>query len=233
MVRAYNSNATLHLVSEKGSIAKDATPSIIAMVINGSSLTYYNITRGTTSTSTLINSIFTSNKSSGIVFFGSMYGSWGSLSERWTGNCYWMFCARRVLSEDEINKVVEYNEALTKPDTSGSTSGDTSEWVTLTSYTDRSIPMQTFRIDATDPNTSGSYFITFSATPNYVGNNATITVLSICLDEGVLYDNGRKTITSVATHIEGNIYEYTFSQVVYFAGGEVNAPLSQVQYKPM
>lgn len=106
------------------------------------------------------------------------------------------------------------------------------QWVTLTSDTDRSIPMQTFRIDATDPNTSGYYFITFSNSPNYIGSNASITTYSICPDEGTIYDNGVKQIVD-QTHIEGNIYEYTFSTVVYFAGGETNAPLSQVKYMPI
>ena len=107
------------------------------------------------------------------------------------------------------------------------------QWITLTKDTDRSIQMQKFRIDATDPQTSGYYFITFSKTPNYSGTNASITGFSICPDENSIWDNGStKKITS-QTHIEGNVYEYTFSVPVYFAGGETNAPLSQVQYKPM
>lgn len=107
------------------------------------------------------------------------------------------------------------------------------KWVTLTQDTDRSIQMQTFRIDATDPKTSGHYFITFSATPNYTGANASITSFSICPDEGTIYDNGSRKAITAQTHIEGNVYEYTFSVPVYFAGAEENAPLSQVQYKSM
>ena len=105
-------------------------------------------------------------------------------------------------------------------------------WVTLTQYTDRSIQMQTFRIDTTKPEmSSGYYFITFSTEPNYPGENADITDFSICINEDRIFDNGSlKTITS-QKHIEGNVYEYTFSVPVYFAGGERNAPLSQVQYK--
>ena len=105
-------------------------------------------------------------------------------------------------------------------------------WVTLKQYTDRSIQMQTFRIDTTNPEmSSGYYFITFSTSPDYPGENADITDFSICINEDSIYDNGsRKNITS-QTHIEGNVYEYTFSVPVYFAGGERNAPLSQVQYK--
>lgn len=107
------------------------------------------------------------------------------------------------------------------------------KWVTLKQDTDRSLSMQTFRIDATDPQTSGHYFITFSATPNFDGTNASITKFSICPDEGVIYDNGSRKAITAQTHIEGNVYEYTFSVPVYFAGAEENAPLSQVQYKLM
>lgn len=106
-------------------------------------------------------------------------------------------------------------------------------WITLTQDTPRDIPMQTFRIDATDPETDGYYFITFSSSPNYTGENASITTFSICPDEGSIWDRGLSKQITKQTHIEGNIYEYTFSQVVYFAGAERNAPLSQVQYQPL
>ena len=110
--------------------------------------------------------------------------------------------------------------------------GGQEKWVTLTQNTDRSIQMQTFRIDMTDPPmSSGYYFITFSKEPNYIGENEDITRFSICINEDTIWDNSSlKTITN-QTHIEGNVYEYTFSVPVYFAGGERNAPLSQVQYK--
>lgn len=106
-------------------------------------------------------------------------------------------------------------------------------WITLTQDTPRDIPMQTFRIDATDPETDGYYFITFSSSPNYDGENADITGFSICPDEGNIWDVGLSKEIKDQTYIEGNIYEYTFSQVVYFAGAEPNAPLSQVQYQPL
>lgn len=113
--------------------------------------------------------------------------------------------------------------------------GGQEEWVTLTKDTSRSIKMQTFKIDTTTTPTSspesGYYFITFSKEPNYPGENADLTNFSICIDENSIYDDySRKHITE-QTHIEGNVYEYTFSVPVYFAGGERNALLSQVQYK--
>ena len=105
-------------------------------------------------------------------------------------------------------------------------------WVTLTQDTDRSIQMQTFRIDTTNPEMPGGYyFITFSTEPNYLGENADITDFSICINEDTIFDNGSRKRISDQKHIEGNVYEYTFSVPVYFAGGEINAPLSQVQYK--
>ena len=105
-------------------------------------------------------------------------------------------------------------------------------WVTLAQNTDRSIQMQTFRIDTTEPEMSGGYyFITFSTSPDYPGENADITDFSICINEDSIYDNGSRKYITDQKHIEGNVYEYTFSVPVYFAGGERNAPLSQVQYK--
>ena len=110
--------------------------------------------------------------------------------------------------------------------------GGQERWVTLTQNTDRSIQMQTFRIDMTEPEmSSGYYFITFSISPNYPGENEDITNFSICINEDRIFDNGSRKYISEQTHIEGNVYEYTFSVPVYFAGGERNAPLSQVKYK--
>ena len=105
-------------------------------------------------------------------------------------------------------------------------------WVTLTQDTSRNIQMQTFRIDTTEPPmSSGEYFITFSTEPDYLGENADITEFSICINEDRIFDNGSRKHITEQTHIEGNVYEYTFSVPIYFAGGERNAPLSQVQYK--
>ena len=110
--------------------------------------------------------------------------------------------------------------------------GGQEKWVTLTKYTDRSIQMQTFRIDMTDPPmSSGYYFITFSKEPDYYGDNADITRFSICINEDTIFDDSSLKKITEQKHIEGNVYEYTFSVPVYFAGGERNAPLSQVQYK--
>ena len=103
-------------------------------------------------------------------------------------------------------------------------------WITLTFDTDKNIPMQRFRIDATDPQTSGYYFIRFSSTPN---GSFTNTRFSICPDEGIIYDNGTRKNIRDQINIEGNIYEYTFSVPIYFADAEQNAPVSQVKYQPI
>ena len=123
-------------------------------------------------------------------------------------------------------------EQLGWKDTCNTDTPGQERWVTLTQNTDRSIQMQTFRIDMTEPEmSSGYYFITFSKEPNYPGENEDITRFSICINENSIWDDSSlKTITD-QTHIEGNVYEYTFSVPVYFAGGERNALLSQVQYK--
>lgn len=104
------------------------------------------------------------------------------------------------------------------------------QWVTLTFDTDKTIPMQRFRIDATDPQTSGYYFIRFSSTPN---GSFTNTKFSICPDEGIIFDNGTMKNITDQINIEGNIYEYTFSVPIYFADAEQNAPVSQVKYQPI
>ena len=110
--------------------------------------------------------------------------------------------------------------------------GGQERWVRLTKNTDRSIQMQTFRIDMTDPPMPiGEYFITFSTSPDYPGENADLTYFSICIEENTIFDNYSRKYITEQTHIEGNVYEYTFSVPVYFAGGERNAPLSQVKYK--
>ena len=113
--------------------------------------------------------------------------------------------------------------------------GGQERWVTLTQNTDRSIQMQTFKIDTTTTPTSSpeivENFITFSTEPNYHGEYADLTDFSICINEDRIFDNGSRKYITEQKHIEGNVYEYTFSVPVYFAGGERNAPLSQVQYK--
>ena len=105
-------------------------------------------------------------------------------------------------------------------------SGNDTKSTILNSDTDRTIPMQTFRIDATYPNNSGNYFIRFTTTPDT--DTTSNKGFSICPDEGTIWDNGERKYITAQTKIYDNIYEYTFSVPVYFSNGEVNAPYEQV-----
>ena len=110
MVRQYSSRSTLHLNNGvKGSISISNQPTVIAIVLDGLTLTYYNLTDNTTTTTALTSSDIGKIVPLGFNFFGSKYSSSATLDEKWTGNCYWMFCARRVLSIDEINVVATNN----------------------------------------------------------------------------------------------------------------------------
>lgn len=131
---------------------------------------------------------------------------------------------------NNLNKVYIGNDLLywnAKEDNNTPT-GDT--FITLTSDTSKSIPMQTFRIDMTDPNNTGYYFVRFSTTPNDTGapNNM---LYSIAIDENLIFDNGSRKYIDDQLLIGDNIYEYTFSTIVYIHDIEKNAPISQIQYK--
>lgn len=91
---------------------------------------------------------------------------------------------------------------------------------------DTETPFRTVRIDATDPGTSGYYFIRLSTSPNSTGSNQSY---SICPDEGKIWDGGSSKAITAQTHIEGKIYEYTFSRDMYLATNqETYSPLHQV-----
>ena len=105
-------------------------------------------------------------------------------------------------------------------------SGNDTKSTILNSDTDRTIPMQTFRIDATYPNNSGNYFIRFTTTPDT--DTTSNKGFSICPDEGTIWDNGERKYITAQTNIYDNVYEYTFSVPVYFSNGEENAPYEQV-----
>lgn len=110
MVRQYSTKATLHLsANEKGSIGTDSSvPNVIAITYDGLNLSYYNLSKNTEVTSIQDNK-WGNNKSTFVVFFGSMYNGIGALTEKWSGQCYWMFHSNRILSKDEILKVANYN----------------------------------------------------------------------------------------------------------------------------
>lgn len=110
MVRPYRSYATLHTGNgECGQINYNNSdePNVIAITFDGVTVKYYNLTDGTYSECDNGN---WGGKSELLVFFASMYsGINGGISEQWDGNCYWMFCAKRLLSENEMNIVADFN----------------------------------------------------------------------------------------------------------------------------
>lgn len=112
MVRPYADHMTLHTTNGEQSQMNTSThPCVYAITVdNNNFITYYNLTENTTTNVTNGGSIKDTN--TGVVWFGSNYirsGEFNSLSEKWTGNCYWMFVANRVLTNDEINLVANIN----------------------------------------------------------------------------------------------------------------------------
>lgn len=114
MVRPYTDYLTLHTPGgEQGQISTDIKPTVYAMTVSGSNIKYYNLTQNTVAETTTSMNLSTSS-CSGVVWFGSNYSydnftPTSDLSEKWSGNCYWMFCANRVLTDDEIQLVAQLN----------------------------------------------------------------------------------------------------------------------------
>ena len=88
------------------SVTVSATPNIVVMRTSGGTLTVQSITDNTTSTGSW--SPGTSN-SSGISLFTGYYSS---LSEKFIGDFYWLYQAKRYLTDDEVQEVINYNENL-------------------------------------------------------------------------------------------------------------------------
>jgi surface protein len=110
MVRPYKNYATLHTGNgECADIGYDNpdVPNVIAITFDGTKVKYYNLTDGT---SNECSDGRWGGNSELLVFFASMYsGVNNGITEEWDGNCYWMFCAKRLLDENEINSVAYFN----------------------------------------------------------------------------------------------------------------------------
>lgn len=108
MVRLNSSGALFHGMAAVGSITTTkSVPTVVAITVNGTNITYKNLTNNTTSTTAA-----TFNYQSGrICFFVDNHtsSSTTTVGEKFTGTVYWMFCAKRVLTDQEINDVIEYN----------------------------------------------------------------------------------------------------------------------------
>lgn len=99
-------------------------------------------------------------------------------------------------------------------------------WHQLTFDTPRDIQMETFRITKYVTNgASGYYFAQFNAEPNQdSGDN---WGWSICPEQQNLIDNGSWINFD---EFEGDVFEYTMSQPIYWTGAEENACLEAIEY---
>lgn len=112
MYRQYTNRLTMHGTEEFGSIAitDNSKPSILSATLkNGNTIvTYKNYTENTHSSANF--PYYGSNSPSKASLFRGFAD--GSTTEYWTGDFYWIFVATRVLSDEEINQVIMYNESI-------------------------------------------------------------------------------------------------------------------------
>ena len=169
--------------------------------------------------------------------------SFNSDDEFESGQTYTVYCYPKtsgtVLSESFTVSGID-EEDVPRSDTSILRQGYDSDFrhyieesgerlVQMSPDTPRDIPMQKFRIDAMDPGSSGYYFLAFSRTPN--DDYATIFSFSMAPDENLIIDAGNwYSITGHGVLVSGSVYDYTFSEEIYFAYAEENAPFNQVWY---
>lgn len=97
--------------SQKGGLKVSTNPNIVVMKVNSSrTLTNTSLTDNMATTASLDFS-----KNSGRICFFCTNGynkTTTYIRENFSGTCYWMFQANRVLTDDEITQVVNYNENL-------------------------------------------------------------------------------------------------------------------------
>lgn len=109
MARCDQSNkAYLHGSSSYMSISVtvSATPNIVVMRVSGGTLTVQSITDNTTSTGSWSPG---STNSNGVALFSGYYNNY---SEKFIGDFYWLYQAKRCLTDDEVQEVINYNENL-------------------------------------------------------------------------------------------------------------------------
>lgn len=114
MARPYtNQQMYLHDSSgAKGGLAVSTNPNIVVMrVDSNSTLTIKSVTDNLTQTTASLNF----NYQSGRICFFCTNGydkTTTYLREVFNGTCYWMFHAKRILTDDEITQVINFNENL-------------------------------------------------------------------------------------------------------------------------
>lgn len=110
MIRPKASNAVIHYSSETASVSYTQNAVKTLVLTNNGGTTTHRVIGGGVGTST--NGY--GNASGRICFFVANYTQTNTTykSENFNGTVYWMFQANRVLSEEEINQVIQYNESL-------------------------------------------------------------------------------------------------------------------------
>lgn len=114
MVRPKSGNKMcLHDSSgEKGNLIVTTNPNIVVMKVDSNrTLTIKSLTDNI---STTASSLSFSYQSGRICFFctNAYDKTTTTIRERFSGTCYWMFHAKRILTDDEITQVINYNENL-------------------------------------------------------------------------------------------------------------------------
>lgn len=88
------------------SVTVSATPNIVVMRVKEGTLTLQSVTDNTSSTGSW-NPGSTNNR--GVALFSGNYGSYG---EEFIGDFYWLYQAKRYLTDEEVQDVINYNENL-------------------------------------------------------------------------------------------------------------------------
>lgn len=88
------------------SVTVSATPNIVVMRVSGGTLTVQSITDNTTSTGSWIPG---GTNNGGVSLFSGYYDHYG---EQFIGDFYWLYQAKRYLTDDEVEDVITYNENL-------------------------------------------------------------------------------------------------------------------------
>lgn len=184
MVRAtkfHCSNTILNLVP-------NSNPQICVIRINadGSSIKRFVDSNGTTLQSTSASTITWGNISNGFGFFaGYAYGN-----EKFQQTFYWMYCSMEALTDEEILKVIQYNEGNLIP-----FGPDTEE---LTFNTNSGSTTITLESDGAWTATTSSDWIRLSQYSGETGGEITISVLYNNFDErtgSVVFTDGENSAT--------------------------------------
>lgn len=114
MARPHTSNRIyLHdSSSQKGGLSVTTNPNIVVIKVDSNrTMTIKSLTDNLTQTTASMSFSYQSGR---ICFFcaNSRQKDAVTVRELFNGTCYWMFHAKRVLTDDEITQVVEYNENM-------------------------------------------------------------------------------------------------------------------------